>query len=51
MEMLCAFAKGVRNPLAHTHGRSEEAQKAFEYLVMASLFCRRIDDAVKDDET
>lgn len=45
MEMLCAFAKGVRHPLAHTHGRQEEVQKAFEYLVMASLFCRRIDDA------
>jgi uncharacterized protein (TIGR02391 family) len=44
MEMLCAFAKGVRHPLAHTHRRQEEAQKAFEYLVMASLFCRRIDD-------
>jgi uncharacterized protein (TIGR02391 family) len=45
MEMLCAFLKGVRHPLAHTHGKQEEAQKAFEYLVMASLFCRRIDDA------
>lgn len=45
MELLAAFAKGVRNPLAHTHGKVEEAQKAFEYLVMASLLCRRIDDA------
>ncbi|API75192.1 TIGR02391 family protein [Ralstonia solanacearum] len=45
MEMLAAYAKGVRNPLAHTHGKLEEAQKAFEYLCMASLFCRRIDDA------
>lgn len=45
MEMLSAFAKGVRNPLAHTHGRIEEAQKAFEYLTLSSLFCRRIDDA------
>lgn len=45
MEMLSAFAKGVRHPLAHTHGRSEEGHKAFEYLVMSSLFCRRIDDA------
>ena len=45
MEMLAAYAKGVRNPLAHTHGKFEEAQKAFEYLVLASLFCRRIDDA------
>jgi len=45
MEMLGAFAKGVRNPLAHTHGKQEEAQKAFEYIVLASLLCRRIDDA------
>lgn len=45
MEMLAAYAKGVRNPLAHTHGKLEEAQKAFEYLVFASLLCRRIDDA------
>jgi uncharacterized protein (TIGR02391 family) len=45
MEMLTAFAKGVRNPLAHTHGKLEEQQKAFEYLCLASLFCRRIDDA------
>jgi uncharacterized protein (TIGR02391 family) len=29
MEMLAAFAKGVRNPLAHTHGKLEEQQKAF----------------------
>lgn len=45
MEILKGFAKGVRNPLAHTHGQQEEAHKAFEYIVMASLFCRRIDDA------
>ena len=45
MEMLKGLAKGVRNPLAHTHGNKEEAQKAFEYLIFASLLCRRIDDA------
>lgn len=45
MEMLKGLAKGVRNPLAHSHGREEESQKAFEYLVLASLFCRRVDDA------
>jgi uncharacterized protein (TIGR02391 family) len=45
MEILTGIAKGIRNPLAHTHGRQEEAQKAFEYLVLASLCCRRIDDA------
>jgi uncharacterized protein (TIGR02391 family) len=47
MEMLKGLAKGVRNPLAHTQGQKEEAQKAFEYLVLASLFCRRIDDATR----
>ena len=45
MEMPSAFAIGVRNSFAHTHGKLEEAQKAFEYLALASLFCRRIDDA------
>lgn len=45
MEMLAGFGKGVRNPLAHTHGKQEDPQKAFEYLVLASLFCRRIDEA------
>jgi uncharacterized protein (TIGR02391 family) len=45
MEMLKGYAKGVRNPLAHTHGKQEEMNKAFEFLVMASLFCRRIDDS------
>jgi uncharacterized protein (TIGR02391 family) len=45
IEMLKGFAKGVRNPLTHTHGKQEEMQKAFEYLVLASLFCRRIDDS------
>lgn len=51
MEMLTAFAKGVRNPLAHTHGKQEEQQKAFEYLCLASLFCRRIDDATPKPES
>ncbi len=45
MEMLKGLAKGVRNPFAHTHGRKEEFQVAFEYLVFASLLCRRIDEA------
>jgi len=43
--MLKGYIKGVRNPLAHTHGKQEEMNKAFEFLVMASLFCRRIDDS------
>jgi len=45
MEMLKGLARGVRNPLAHTHGKKEEFQKAFEYLAFASLLCRRIDEA------
>ena len=45
MEMLKGYFRGVRHPLAHTHGKQEDKQKAFEYLTMASLFCRRIDDA------
>ncbi|MEJ6487900.1 TIGR02391 family protein [Nostoc punctiforme UO1] len=49
MEMLKGFVKGVRNPLAHTHAKQEEQQKTFEYLVMASLFCRRIDDASPEE--
>lgn len=44
MKMLKGFYKGVRNPLAHTQGKKEIMIKAFEYLVMASLFCRRIDE-------
>jgi uncharacterized protein (TIGR02391 family) len=45
MEMLKGLAKGVRNPFAHTHGRKEEFQTAFEYLVLTSLLCRKIDQA------
>ena len=47
MKMLKGFYKGVRNPLAHTQGKKEIMIKAFEYLVMASLFCRRIDETKK----
>ena len=47
MEMLKGSVKGVRHPLAHTHGRREDEIKAFEYLAMASLFCRRIDEATR----
>jgi uncharacterized protein (TIGR02391 family) len=45
MEILKGFAKGVRNPFAHSHGRKEEFQRAFEYLVFTSLLCQRIDEA------
>ncbi|MEA5516605.1 TIGR02391 family protein [Nodularia sp. UHCC 0506] len=44
MEMLKGFMTGVRNPLAHSPAKPEDPQKTFEYLVMTSLFCRRIDD-------
>jgi uncharacterized protein (TIGR02391 family) len=45
MNMLKGFVQGVRHPLAHTYNSEEKAHNAFEYLIMASLFCRRIDDA------
>lgn len=48
MDMLKGYALGVRNVTAHTHDRTEDPQMAFEHLVMASLLCRRIDDANKD---
>ncbi|WP_199306798.1 TIGR02391 family protein [Anabaena sphaerica] len=47
MMMLQGFVRGVRNVLAHTHGKQKEARKAYEYLFMASLFCRRIDETTK----
>lgn len=47
MQMLKGLFQGVRHPLAHTQGKKEKMIKAFEYLVMASLFCRRIDDTNK----
>jgi uncharacterized protein (TIGR02391 family) len=48
-EMLRGFTKGVRNVLAHSPAQPEDPQKAFEYLTMASLFCRRIDDTYKEN--
>jgi uncharacterized protein (TIGR02391 family) len=47
MTLLQGFSRGVRNVLAHNIVEDENPQKAFEYLVMASLFCRRIDDTKK----
>lgn len=47
MNMLKGFYQGVRDPLAHTQGKKEKMIKAFEYLVVASLFCRRIDTTKK----
>jgi uncharacterized protein (TIGR02391 family) len=50
MEMLVGYAKGIRNPLAHSLGgaqkeRTAAMREAFEYLVLASLLCRRIDES------
>jgi len=47
MEMLRGFVKGVRNVFAHTPAIVIDSQIAFEYLVMASLFCKRIDQTKK----
>lgn len=48
LQMLRGLFQGVRHPLAHTQGKKEKMIKAFECLVMASLFCRRIDDTNKN---
>jgi hypothetical protein len=47
MMMLQAFVKGVRNVIVHINGKQEEARKAYEYLFIAYLFCRRIDETTK----
>ncbi|PPJ64360.1 hypothetical protein CUN59_05150 [Cuspidothrix issatschenkoi CHARLIE-1] len=47
MTLLQGFSRGVRNVLAHNIVEDEDPQKAFEYLAMASLFCRRINDTKK----
>lgn len=44
-EQLKAFLKGVRHPRSHGISDDNDAQIAFEYMVTASLFCRRIDEA------
>ena len=45
MELLKASYKGVRSVLSHTHGKQEEKRVAFEYMVFASLLCRRLEAA------
>jgi hypothetical protein len=47
MEMLKGFIKGVRNIFAHNPATLKDPQIAFEYLVMVSLFCKRIDQTKK----
>jgi len=47
MEMLKGFIRGVRNVFAHSPATVIDPQIAFEYLVMASLFCKRIDQTKK----
>jgi len=44
-EMIRGFVKCVRHPIAHRHNEKGDPGSAFECLVMASYFCRRIDDA------
>lgn len=39
-------AQGIRNPKAHDFERPPSAQRAFEYLSLASLMFGRLDDAV-----
>lgn len=45
--IMAGFFMGVRNPLAHSYGAEEDIQKATEYLALASLLCRRIDEAYR----
>lgn len=45
MDMLKAYYKGIRNPTFHGFDIEQDEPKAYEHLAMASLFCRRIDDA------
>lgn len=45
MDMLKAYYKGVRNPMSHQITQQHDEQKVFEYLAMASWFCRRMDEA------
>jgi uncharacterized protein (TIGR02391 family) len=52
MMMLQGVYRGVRNPKAHGLQHDLTAHKAAQYLVMASLFARRIAEArnPRDDE-
>jgi uncharacterized protein (TIGR02391 family) len=40
--------QGIRNPKAHAFDRPPSAQRAAEYLSLASVMLRRLDDAVHD---
>jgi hypothetical protein len=40
-------AQGIRNPKGHELiGRGDDPQRALEYLALASILMRRLDDAV-----
>jgi len=39
-------SQGIRNPKAHTFTRQPSAQRTVEYLSLASLMFRRLDDAI-----
>jgi uncharacterized protein (TIGR02391 family) len=49
IQILQGVYLGIRNPKAHTLTSDLNEHKAAQYLVMASLFARRIDEAVPVD--
>lgn len=42
--------QGIRNPKAHDNPRQDDRDRAYDYLAMASLLMRRLDDAEKPAE-
>jgi uncharacterized protein (TIGR02391 family) len=45
MHIFMGAAQGVRNPKAHAMSEEMDRDRAFEYLALASLLIRRLDDA------
>jgi len=48
MLLFMGAMQGIRNPQAHEVGASTDANRAFEYLSLASLLLRRLDESTKD---
>jgi len=46
MHIFMGAMQGIRNPKAHDVVLQEDRQRASEYLALASLLMRRIDDAL-----
>lgn len=46
MQILKGFYQGVRNPKAHTLEHDLNEKKATQYLVLASLLARRVEEAI-----